>query len=63
MKNETRIYEMSPSELNDKYQEVILKHLEAEQAYKLMLPGANKKTQKSKWLKFEKAYPPKSDEL
>lgn len=70
MKNETKIYEMSQKQLNDKYQEVIMEHLEAEQAYKLMRFRADKETrksskkvQKSNWLKFEKAYPPKSDEL
>ena len=53
---------MSPNELNDKYQEVILKHLEAEQASKLMRSGGDNKTQKSNWLNFEKAYPPKANE-
>lgn len=70
MNNEKTVYEMSPKELNDKYQEVVLKHLEAEQAYKLMRFRADKETRKSSkkvqlsnWLNFEKDYPPKSDEL
>ena len=63
MKNESEIYVMSSKQLNDKYQEVILKHLEAEQAYKLMRSGGDKKTQKANWLNFEKAYPPKVNEV
>ena len=63
MKDKTKIYEMSSNELNDQYQVVILKHLEAEQASKLMRSGGDNKTQKSNWLNFEKAYPPKANEV
>ena len=62
MKNEKNIYEMSPEELNDKYQEVILKHTEAQEAYELMRKGGDKKTKKSNWLIFENNYPANPDE-
>ena len=70
MNKEKTVYEMSPKELNDKYKEVVSKHLEAEQAYKLMRFRADKenrksskKVQKLNWLNFEQAYPPKDDEF
>ena len=63
MINEKTVYEMTQAELNYQYRNVILKHREADQAYKLMRPGAGKKAQKSNWLNFEKAYPPNDDEI
>ena len=54
---------MSQKQLNDKYQEVIMEHLEADQAHKLIRSGGDSKTQKTNWLNFEKAYPPKSNEV
>ena len=63
MNNEKRIYEMTQSELNDQYRNVILKQREADQAYKLMGSGGDKKTKKSNWLNFEKAFPPMEMEV
>ena len=42
------IYEMSPEELNDTYQEVILKHLEAEEASRIMRSVGELKSQREK---------------
>ena len=58
MNNEKTIYEMTQAELNDQYRNAILKHREADQAYKLMRSGGDKKTNKSNWLQFENTYPP-----
>ena len=55
---------MSPNEIEIKYQEVIQKHLEAEQAYTLMNSWEGKeKDQKANWLHFEAAYPPAPTEV
>tara|TARA_B100001287_G_C22682638_1_gene531366 strand:+ start:2293 stop:2952 length:660 start_codon:yes stop_codon:yes gene_type:complete len=62
MKNGKKIYEMSPEELNDTYQEVILKHLEAEEASRIMRSVGELKSQRENWIDFEKTYPPKADE-
>ena len=56
------IYEMSPEELNDTYQEVISKHLEAEEASRIMRSVGELKSQRENWIDFEKTYPPKADE-
>jgi hypothetical protein len=63
MNNEKTIYEMTQAELNDQYRYVILKHREADHAYKLMRSGGDKKTKKSNWLLFENTYPPNVDEV
>ena len=63
MKNETKIYEMSPEELNNKYQAAIMKHLEAEEASRLVRYVGDLKTQRENWLNFEKTYPPMEDEV
>ena len=46
MKNKMNIYEMSPEELNDTYQEVISKHLEAEEASRIMRSVGELKSQR-----------------
>jgi hypothetical protein len=58
----TRIYDMNPNEIKIKYQEVIQKHLEAKQAYKLM-NSREGKDQQANWVHFEAAYPPAPTEV
>ena len=53
---------MSPEELNDTYQEVISKHLEAEEASRIMRSVGELKSQRENWIDFENTYPPKANE-
>ena len=63
MESRTNIYGMSPTELNKKYQEAILKHVEAEEAYRLIRTYYGSKKEKlNNWLAFEKSNPPSPDE-